>query len=169
MPKKFISCVKKVKAKELLQLIAKNMCENAEPGIQNIDIARKYSNSDYVYDPNDIYDSRIIGTNACCLVEESVIMTDRGSISIREIYEILLKNPKEEILAMSYNVEGQKYEFKPILSSWQKRDDATVELEIEESGKIYKIECSGDHPIMTKNRGYVQAKSLTYNDDIMIF
>jgi len=54
-----------VKAKELLKLIAKNMHSNAEPGIQNIDIARKYSNSDVFYDPEDEYDSRIIGTNAC--------------------------------------------------------------------------------------------------------
>ena len=46
-------------------MIAKGMFNYAEPGIQNIDIARKYSNSDYVYDAKDIYDSRIIGTNAC--------------------------------------------------------------------------------------------------------
>lgn len=56
---------KTVKARKLLELIAKNMHQNAEPGIQNIDIARKYSNSDYMYDPKDEYDSRIIGTNAC--------------------------------------------------------------------------------------------------------
>jgi len=56
---------KVVKARKLLELIAKNMHQNAEPGIQNIDIARKYSNSDYMYDPVDEYDSRIIGTNAC--------------------------------------------------------------------------------------------------------
>ena len=54
-----------VKARKLMELIAKNMHSNAEPGIQNIDIARKYSNSDAVYDENDEYDSRIIGTNAC--------------------------------------------------------------------------------------------------------
>ena len=56
---------KVVKAKKLMELIAKNMHKNAEPGIQNIDVARKYSNSDYMYDPADEYDSRIIGTNAC--------------------------------------------------------------------------------------------------------
>lgn len=56
---------KTVKARELLELIAKNMHTNAEPGIQNIDIARKYSNSDALYDPNDQYDSRILSTNAC--------------------------------------------------------------------------------------------------------
>jgi len=56
---------KTLRAKELMELIAQNMCAHAEPGIQNIDIARKYSNSDYVYDLNDEYDSRIVSTNAC--------------------------------------------------------------------------------------------------------
>jgi ribonucleoside-diphosphate reductase alpha chain len=54
-----------VDAKKLLELLAKHMTLFAEPGIQNIDVARKYSNSDYMYDPNDEYDSRIISTNAC--------------------------------------------------------------------------------------------------------
>jgi ribonucleoside-diphosphate reductase alpha chain len=57
--------IKTVKARKLMELIAKNMHTNAEPGIQNIDVARKYSNSDALYDPNDEYDSRIVGTNAC--------------------------------------------------------------------------------------------------------
>lgn len=56
---------KTVKARKLLKLIAKHMHTNAEPGIQNIDIARRMSNSDAVYNPNDTYDSRIISTNAC--------------------------------------------------------------------------------------------------------
>lgn len=57
--------IKIEKARKILELIAKNMFANAEPGIQNIDVARKYSNSDYVYDKNDEYDSRILSTNAC--------------------------------------------------------------------------------------------------------
>ena len=56
---------KTVKARKLMELIAKNMHSNAEPGIQNIDIARKYSNSDALYDEKDEYDSRILSTNAC--------------------------------------------------------------------------------------------------------
>jgi len=56
---------KTVNAKKILKLIAKNMYNNAEPGIQNIDIARKYSNSDAVYDKDNTYDSRILSTNAC--------------------------------------------------------------------------------------------------------
>jgi ribonucleoside-diphosphate reductase alpha chain len=56
---------KVVRARELLELIARCMYKYAEPGVQNIDVARRFSNSDYVYDANDEYDSRIISTNAC--------------------------------------------------------------------------------------------------------
>jgi len=54
-----------VNARELLELLAKNMAMNAEPGVQFIDMAKYWSNSDYVYDKNADYDSRIISTNAC--------------------------------------------------------------------------------------------------------
>lgn len=84
---------KMVNARKLLELIAKNMHSNAEPGIQNIDIARKYSNSDALYDPNDDYDSRIVGTNACSeqyLSRESLCVLasiNVGKFSVkREIY-----------------------------------------------------------------------------------
>ena len=56
---------KRVKAKKLFKLIAENMWKNGEPGIQNIDVARRFSNSDAVYRPGDSYDSRIVSTNAC--------------------------------------------------------------------------------------------------------
>lgn len=49
---------KKIKARYLLELIAKNMTANAEPGIQQIDMARYWSNSDYVGE-------KILSTNAC--------------------------------------------------------------------------------------------------------
>lgn len=156
---------KTIKAKDLMELIAKNMHANAEPGIQNIDIAKKYSTSDYL----DDIDSSVWSSNACCLDGNSQVITDRGFLSMIKINEILTNNPNEEILAMSFNLSNGKYEFKPIIASWQKRNDPTIELEIEENGNIYRIECSSDHPIMTKNRGYVQAASLTEEDDIMIF
>ena len=56
---------KTVKAKGLMELIAKNMHAHAEPGIQNIDIAKRYSNSDYLKDPNDKYAGSVCSTNAC--------------------------------------------------------------------------------------------------------
>lgn len=88
-----------IKAKKLMELIAKNMMENAEPGIQNIDIARKYSNSDYMYDPNDEYDSRILSTNACSeqyLSRESLCVLASANVgrfsTIKEVYIKQLEN-----------------------------------------------------------------------------
>lgn len=158
---------KKINARKLLLLIAENMFINAEPGIQNIDIAREYSNSDAVYDPNDEYDSRIISTNACCVVDTTSVITNKGSMSIKELYDKIKNN--EKISVMSYNIENDVYEFKPILNAWQQRNDTTVELEIQHNEIIYKIECSADHPILTSNRGYVEAISLTDDDDIVIY
>ncbi len=66
---------KTVKAKYIIELIAKNMHNAAEPGVQNIDIARKYSNSDAVGFP-------IIGTNACCCTGDTKILTDKGNVDI---------------------------------------------------------------------------------------
>lgn len=157
---------KTVKARALMELIAKQMHANGEPGIQNIDIARKYSNSDALYNPDDEYDSRILSSNACCLVVDTQILTDKGWKTLGEIYEGVKTG--ESFLAMSYNIDDNKYELKPILSAWQKRNDPTLTLVMEEDGKTYEIECSSDHPILTRNRGYVRADSLTVDDDMVI-
>lgn len=77
--------VRTEKARAILELIARYMFERAEPGIQNIDLARRYSNSDYVYDENDPLDSRIISTNACCVAGETPVLTDKGYVSIHAL------------------------------------------------------------------------------------
>ena len=96
---------KTVKARDLLKLIAENMYNNAEPGIQNIDIAREYSNSDAVYDPKDLYDSRILSTNACSeqyLSRESLCVL--SSINMEKFdTDINLYKPKLMEIAESIN------------------------------------------------------------------
>lgn len=155
-----------VKAKKLMELIAKNMHANAEPGIQNIDIARKYSNSDALYNPSDEYDSRILSTNACCVIGETKILTDIGWVTMDELFKKIKNGDK--FLACSYNTETHIYEFKEIVNAWQQRNDLTLTLNLEEDGQKFQLECSADHPILTKNRGYVRADSLTSEDDIVI-
>ncbi|MCK9458556.1 MAG: hypothetical protein M0R80_02870 [Proteobacteria bacterium] len=93
-----------VKARKLLELIAQNMHTHAEPGIQNIDVARKYSNSDYVYNPEDEYDSRIVSTNACSeqyLSRESLCVLaslNAGKFSIHD------DNCKKELAKIAYSM-----------------------------------------------------------------
>lgn len=77
--------VKKLKARYILEEISKQMLANSEPCIQNIDVARKYSNSDYVYDSSDIYDSKIVSTNACCTIGNTLILTSSGYYPIKDL------------------------------------------------------------------------------------
>ena len=100
------------------------------------------------------------------MVGETKILTDKGWINIDEVFKRMKEG--EKFLSASLNIKENKYEFKEILASWQQRNDSTLTLTIEEDGQKYEIECSTDHPILTKNRGYVRADSLTIDDDIMI-
>lgn len=56
---------KTIKARYLLELISKQMLLNAEPGIQQMDLAKYWSNSDYLVDPTGEYSPLICSTNAC--------------------------------------------------------------------------------------------------------
>mgnify|MGYP001612886540 FL=1 len=69
---------KEVKARALLELIARNMTANAEPGIQNIDTMIRLSNSDYVHVSGSDFDARVVSTNACCVPGSCRILTRNG-------------------------------------------------------------------------------------------
>ena len=144
-----------VKARKLMELIAKNMHSNAEPGIQNIDVARKYSNSDALYDPNDEYDSRIVGTNAP-LVGDTLIPTPNGIVSIRELYEktdaIVLSDsivslPPQLIDHNNPKQVWGKYNFPtltfPVCAKFRKYAGQKVWKIVLSNGQEFK--CSGEH------------------------
>lgn len=89
--------VKKIKARYLLELIAKNMTANAEPGIQQIDMARYWSNSDYVGE-------KILSTNACSeqyLSRESLCVL--SSINVSK-FSADKNKYTEELKKMAYSV-----------------------------------------------------------------
>lgn len=105
---------RKVNAKGLLELLAKNMTANAEPGIQFIDMAKYWSNSDYVYDENSEYDTRILSTNACSeqyLSRESLCVlasVNCGAFST-ENYEDSLKKIAYSVNRFLDNVNEMEY------------------------------------------------------------
>lgn len=168
--------VRKEKARYLLELIAKHMFERAEPGIQNIDLARRYSNSDYVYDPNDEYDSRIISTNAP-LVGETLVPTPAGIIPIKDLYA----KSKHEVLSdsivtlpsglidwktnKSTRYLGRSFPTKtfPVMARFRKYEQQTVwEVELSD-GKIFK--CNGEHKWLV-NGEMVATKDLKVDDKL---
>jgi len=147
-----------IKAREILELIAKGMCEYAEPGIQNIDVMRKYSNSDYVYDPDDIYNSKVISTNAP-VVGSSFIPTKDGLITIKELYErreayVLYDsfvNTPLESLNGSYKIikKRQKSNCELVKANFKIFPNQTVYKIKLKNGFVQK--CNGEHEWFTQD------------------
>jgi ribonucleotide reductase alpha subunit len=137
----------------------------AEPGVQFIDTVHRESTC-YHYGKQ----FREIASNPCCISGDTLITTESGYVTIKELYERAQKNIANinNLHVVSFNVNTQQMEWKPILNVWQKRHDKTVTLNISIDEDAYSsVECSADHKFYTKNRGYVRADQLT-KDDIIV-
>lgn len=170
--KKSERITKKIKARKLLELIAENMFKNAEPGIQNIDIAREYSNSDAVYDQNDEYDSRIISTNAP-LVGNTYIPTKNGLYQIENLYEagdsIVIADTISALPNNFLNYKNTRNykSFKTstfgINGKFKKYENQIV-YEIETEGGP-TLKCNGEHKWLTEN-GMISTHELKIGNKI---
>jgi ribonucleoside-diphosphate reductase alpha chain len=69
-------------------------------------------------------------------------------------------------LALSYNVQTGVSEYKQILWAEKTRINSEVIKIVLDNGKTLK--CTPDHKIFTRNRGYVEAKDLIDEDDIVV-
>lgn len=137
--------------------------KNGEPGFAWLENMQDYSR---MRNGKDYKDRRVKGGNPC-VVGDTVITTDVGQLRIDEIVDRVFKG--ETIKALSFNEHTLKHEFNIISKAWMSKKDATVlTLEIDENGQTFELTCTPDHKIYTTNRGYVEAKNLTEEDDIKI-
>ena len=92
-----------------------------------------------------------------CLSETSMItMSNHEKKSIKDVV-------KGDIV-ISYNEETGIFEDKEVLAFIDQGEKECFELELENGNKI---ECTYDHKFYTRNRGWVEAKDLTEDDDII--
>lgn len=110
-----------------------------------------------------------INSSNLCLVGETEIEISYHKegdesfvITMEELNDLFKKN--KEIYVKSYNTEKEIFIFSKISAS-----DVTgiVDELIEIEDGDYKVRCTPDHQILTKNRGYVKAKDLN-EDDVLI-
>lgn len=99
-----------------------------------------------------------------CVHPETVLFTDQGEQTIMEVIDRFERYPNQQIkvlgsdlttgaeLMVPVNMAGHK----PGAKKW-------VTIHLEDGGKITLTE---DHEVHTSNRGWVQAKDLTEEDDI---
>ena len=104
------------------------------------------------------------GTNPCCLDGDTLVSTDAGLITIRDLVSMVSEG--KEINVLSYDEETGGLEYMLVEAGAMTRADADV-IKIEtEDGQV--ITLTPDHRVFTENRGYVEAAQLT-EEDILLF
>ncbi|NJO64683.1 MAG: hypothetical protein HC836_43055 [Richelia sp. RM2_1_2] len=97
-----------------------------------------------------------------CLTADAVIETLVGKITMEELVKRHLSGEPMQVLTNSAG-------YKPVTAAGLTRKNADViELVFEESGVAYRLKCTPDHKIFTNNRGWVEAKDLTDEDDVVV-
>ena len=108
------------------------------------------------------------GTNPCCFIGDTNIITDQGDKSIKEIVELV--NSGGVCKVKTFNETTKQVEIKSVLAGQLTKENAiVVKLTVEENGIQYSVECTLDHQFYTNNRGWVECKDLTVEDDIVIY
>jgi len=93
-----------------------------------------------------------------CCVGETLILTSNGEASLKDIVE---NQDIDSVICL--NNEGDLVE-RNILQRHNMGEKEVFELTLD-NGKT--ITCTEDHRLLTSNRGYVKAKSLEEDDDII--
>ncbi|MFA5484934.1 MAG: hypothetical protein WC260_01670 [Candidatus Pacearchaeota archaeon] len=146
--------IKRVKAKDLYDLIMKSTYNRAEPGVIFVDNISENNPIEYLGKCN--------ATNPC-LVGDTLIDTTKGKMTIRSIIEEIREG--NDINVLTFNINNNKFEFEKVTFGDKTRDNTNViELELEDGTSVT---LTPDHKVYTKNRGYVNASELT-EDDILI-
>lgn len=99
-----------------------------------------------------------------CFDYNTHITTNKGDLKIGDV---VTKQLNVDIL--SYNEETKQVEYKPI-KNWFENPIVKPLMELEimlTNGEHKVIKCTDDHKFFTNNRGWVEAKDLTDEDDIV--
>jgi len=146
---------KRVKAKELYNLIMESTYNRAEPGVIYLDNANSNNPIEYI--------APINCTNPC-LVGDTIVKTTGADKTIKEIVDLI--NNGKDVFVNTFNTESNKIEEERVVWGDKTRENANV-IKLELMDKTI-IKLTPDHKVYTKNRGYVEASSLT-EVDILIY
>lgn len=112
----------------------------------------------------------ITASNLCMAPETAVDIKLNGeskTIPIILLDCIFQYNMYKTLEVKSYNIETGESEYKEVINSAMTSTKAKV-LKITDSVTGKSITCTPDHKVYTKNRGYVMAKELKSNDNLLI-
>jgi len=93
-----------------------------------------------------------------CFPYKTLVDTDKGKLEIGNIVENCL-----DVKILSYNLKNSKLEYKRI-NRWIKKESNTI-LKISLQNEKF-IECTPNHKIYVKDRGYIRADKILKNDEL---
>ena len=112
---------------------------------------------------------KVSGSNLC-VSGETIITISSSDFGIMEIQIKdlgLYLEKHSDLKVLSKNLDTNENEFKKIQAFAQTSPKAKVlKITDEKTGK--SIKCTPEHKVYTKNRGYVMAKDLQENDELVI-
>jgi len=152
-----------INARELWQRIIEVRFRTGEPYLNFIDEANRKL-PQYMQEKG----LKIYGSNLCITGDSLLTVMINNEIKNMNIKDVIteIKN-HVEVYVLSYNIEKNINEFQKILEGDLMSESSDL-LEIEDDITGFKLICTPDHLIFTKNRGYVMAKDLNENDELLL-
>jgi len=151
-----------MKARKLWETVLETRYRTGEPYLNFIDTANRAL-------PQTMKDKglKINGSNLCLVGDTKLDCIIDGDPCFGVTLEYICKQSfAADVKVLSYNVETGETSYQRVLSGSLMNNDADlIRIEDEETGNF--IECTPDHRVFTKNRGYVKAEDLNEDDDLV--
>lgn len=145
---------KKISARKLAEIFTKERLETGRIYVMNIDNANEHGS----------WAIPVYMSNLCLTGDtkvDSVIDGKKMILSLEEINDLFKAG--KSILVLSKDIDSNVLSYNKVLDSAMTMTNAEV-IEIEDIDSGFKIQCTPNHKIFTKNRGYVEAKNLQETD-----
>jgi hypothetical protein len=120
--------------------------------LKNISIKYSGRSSDYIF-PTVV--QGCVGGCHYCVKKGTLITTPFGQKRVEEI--------QEEDLVISYDLETLQFETDVVVATSQRQTDELYEISFD-GGILY---VTGEHPFYIKGKGWVEAKYLTLDDELL--
>jgi|TARA_B110000263_G_C15309442_1_gene512232 ribonucleoside-diphosphate reductase alpha chain len=150
---------KKIKARKLAEVFARERLETGRIYSMNIDTVNKHGS----------WTVPIRMSNLCLTGDSAITVSINGTLATISLEEVVSHhNNGATIQVLCRDLDGSQDLFSLVTNAALMNSEADV-LEIQDEDSGLSIECTEDHLIFTNNRGYVAAKDLTENDSLLIF
>ena len=145
---------KKINARKLAEIFTKERLETGRIYVMNIDNANEHGS----------WNIPVHMSNLCLTGDtkiDSIVDGKKMIVSLEELNDLF--NANKDILVLSKDINSNILSYNKVLNSAMTMENAEI-MEIENTESGFKIRCTPNHQIFTKNRGYVEAKDLKEMD-----